>query len=179
MGAKAVGKSIALDAEAAENLQMEDFDGIRLAHRPDKARLIDLWLRLSADGHSADARYTLGPHASETAAGFIEGWVCGEQPAWVAVVGGEIVGFIVTKRAAPHTVLNLPETVVITDAYVLDEYRRQGMGRRLFAAVRDHALSEGVEALEVGTLASDHRAVSFWRSVGFGDWRVTLHLGLD
>lgn len=158
---------------------MEDPDGIRLAHPSDKGRLIDLWLKLSADGHSADARYLLGPHASEAAAGFIEGWVRGEQPTWVAVVGGQVVGFIVTKPAAPHPVLNLPKTVVITDAYVLDEYRRQGMGRQLFAAARDNAVAEGVQALEVGTLTNDHRAVSFWRSVGFGDWRVTLALGLD
>ena len=158
---------------------MEHPDGIRLAHPSDKARLVDLWLKLSADGDSADARYVLGPDAGETAAGFIEGWVNGEQPTWVAEVGGQVVAFIVTKRAAPHPVLNLPETVVVTDAYVLDEYRRQGIGRRLFFAAREHAESAGVGALEVGTLANDHRAVSFWRSVGFGDWRVTLSLGLD
>ena len=63
---------------------MEDPDRIRLARPSDKPQLVDLWLRLSADGHSADARYSL-----------------------------------------------------------------------------------------------DHRAVSFWRSVGFGDWRVTLALRLD
>lgn len=158
---------------------MEDPDRIRLARPSDKPRLVDLWLRLSADGHSADARYSLGLHAGAAAEVFIEGWVRGEQPTWVAVVGGQVVGFIVTKRAAPHPVLNLPETVVVTDAYVLDEYRRQGMGRQLFAAARDHAVAEGVRALEVGTLTNDHRAVSFWRSVGFGDWRVTLALRLD
>ena len=158
---------------------MMDPDGVRFAHPSDKPQLIDLWLELSADGHSADARYSLRPHAAETASGFIDGWVRGDQPTWVAVVGGNVVGFIVTKRAAPHPVLNLPDTVVVTDAYVLDEYRRQGIGRQLFAAARDHALAEGVRALEVGTLTNDHRAVSFWRSMGFGDWRVTLALELD
>ena len=35
-------------------------------------------------------------------------------------------------------------------------------------------LFAGVDAVEVGTLALDDRAVAFWSAVGFGPWRVTL-----
>ncbi len=106
--------------------------------------------------------------------GFIDGWVTGAQPTWVIEQSGDVVAFIVTKQAAAHPVIDVPASLVITDAYVLDEYRRLGFGRRLYETVRDFAVSGGFRAIEVGTLANDHRAVSFWRSVGFGDWRVLL-----
>jgi ribosomal protein S18 acetylase RimI-like enzyme len=48
------------------------------------------------------------------------------------------------------------------------------VGRALVAQARAHARAEGIDSIEVGTLALDERAVSFWRSMGFGDWRVTL-----
>lgn len=152
---------------------------LRRARSSDKDRLVELWFRLSADGHTADVRYVLAAHAGEAAVDFVEGWVTGAQPTWVAEADGQVVAFIVTKRAAAHVVLELPETLVITDAYVLDEYRRRGIARGLFETVRDHAETEGVTALEVGTLANDNRAVAFWRSVGFGDWRVALARSVD
>ena len=158
---------------------MGDSEVLRRARPSDKARLFELWFRLSADGHAADARYVLAADAATAAAEFVEGWVNGVQPTWVAEADGQLVAFIVTKLAAAHVVLDLPETLVITDAYVLDDYRRRGIARRLFETVRYHAQAKGIGALEVGTLANDHRAVAFWRSVGFGDWRVTLARSVD
>lgn len=70
--------------------------------------------------------------------------------------------------------LELPPTLVITDAVVDAEHRRAGIGRALVDAVRRLADQQGFPALEVGTLTLDGRAVGFWRSMGFGDWRVTL-----
>lgn len=147
---------------------------VRRAQPADKPRLFDLWLRLSADGQAADPRYVLAPHAASVATTFIEGWVTDMQPTWVIETSGEVVAFIVTKPAAAHSVLDVPAALVITDAYVLDEHRRHGLGRLLYETARDFAMSEGFVAMEVGTLANDHRAVSFWRSVGFSDWRVSL-----
>jgi GNAT superfamily N-acetyltransferase len=147
---------------------------VRRARPADKPCLLDLWLRLSADGQAADPRYVLSPHAAEIANVFVEGWATGSQPTWVIEVSGEVVAFIVSKPAAAHPVLDVPASLVITDAYVLDEHRRLGLGRLLYETVRDFAVSEGFRTIEVGTLTKDHRAVSFWRSVGFDDWRVSL-----
>jgi GNAT superfamily N-acetyltransferase len=100
--------------------------------------------------------------------------VRGEQPTWVGELAGDIVGFMVAKRASPHPVLALPASMVITDAYVVEEYRRRGIGRLLYGTVVAFARSEHSAMIEVGTLALDTRALSFWRSVGCVPWRVTL-----
>jgi GNAT superfamily N-acetyltransferase len=129
---------------------------------------------LSADGYAADRRYHLTAQALQVAEAFIDDWVRGTHPTWVAAHDGAIVGFMATKTAPAHQVLQLPATIVITDAYVVEDHRRRGIGQALFETVRDHARDHGFAAIEVGTLALDRRAITFWRSLGFGDWRVTL-----
>jgi GNAT superfamily N-acetyltransferase len=66
---------------------------------------------------------------------------------------------------------------VITDASVTAAHRRAGIGRQLFHDIEQWAHTLGADNLEVGTLALDERAVAFWRSLGFEDWRVTLARG--
>jgi ribosomal protein S18 acetylase RimI-like enzyme len=151
---------------------------VRGAEEQDFEHLVELWQALSEAGNTADGRYRLRNDARRTAARFIaEEWLGHDvsHRAWVAVVeDGAIVGFIATRTAEPHPVLDQPLTLVISDAFVAEAYRRQGVGRALVAAVREHAANEGTRAIEVGTLALDARAVAFWRSLGFDDWRVLL-----
>lgn len=151
----------------------------RRAKPSDAAALLNLWFQLSADGHSADHRYHVADRAEETMLVAVTDWTTGEQPTWVAEVNEEIVGFIVSRRATTHPVLRLPPALIITDAYVSEPHRRRGVGRRLVETVREFARTRGFSALEVGTLTHDERAVGFWRSLGFGDWRITLSLDLS
>jgi GNAT superfamily N-acetyltransferase len=138
--------------------------------------LVELWLQLSAAGHAADQRYAIRPDAATTARQFIpDVWLSApDHRVVVAVDGSQLVGFMAVRLAPPHHVLEVPPTAVVTDAYVDVAYRRAGVGRRLFKDVHAWASAHGVRVLEVGTLAQDHRAVSFWRSLGFDDWRVAL-----
>jgi GNAT superfamily N-acetyltransferase len=138
--------------------------------------LVDLWLQLSAAGHAADHRYAIRPDAATTARRFIpDVWLSApDHRVVVAVDERQHVGYMTARLAPPHHVLQAPPTAVVTDAYVDAAYRRAGVGRRLFEDVHTWASAHGVRVLEVETLAQDHRAVSFWRSMGFDDWRVSL-----
>jgi GNAT superfamily N-acetyltransferase len=138
--------------------------------------LVELWLQLSAAGHAADQRYEARPDAAPSARQFIPDiWLStSDHHVVVAVNECQLVGFMAARLAPPHHVLQAPPTAVVTDAYVDAAYRRAGVGRRLFKDVLAWASAHGVRVLEVGTLAQDHRAVSFWRSLGFDDWRVSL-----
>ena len=149
---------------------------LRPATETDVESLLRLWLALSAEGEAADPRYRMRRDAADAARIFIASqWLSDVDHRVVLAEAGErIVGFMTARVSPPHSVLQTPTTVMITDAYVDPEQRRAGIGRDLFEALIEWARDRGAEQVEVGTLALDHRAVAFWRSVGFGDWRVTF-----
>lgn len=148
---------------------------IRQATPLDGDDLVRLWLGLSADGQLADERYRIRADADTTAEHFVtQQWLADPDHRVVIAGDSEVVGFMTARLAPPHHVLVSPVTAVITDAFVAPAHRRRGVGRHLFEAIGEWAGTRGVAQLEVGTLALDQRAVAFWRSLGFGDWRVTL-----
>jgi GNAT superfamily N-acetyltransferase len=153
---------------------------IREAEDNDHPKLLDLWWSLTEAGTASDPRYRPREDARSTADRFIvQLWVGPQrtQRVWVAVGDdGDLVGFMATRTAEPHLVLASPPTLVITDAFVVESYRRRGVGRALVGTVRAFADRERIRAIEVGTLALDSRAVAFWRSLGFGDWRVLFRI---
>lgn len=147
---------------------------IRTAAPADIDDITALWFALNRTGNKADPRYRLSRTAGASMKETLGGWASGGRPTWVAEIEGGLVGVVSTKPAAAHPVLDLPKTLVVTDLYVNEANRRCGVGPRLFEAVQSYAVANGVAAVEVGTLALDRRAVAFWRSQGFEDWRVTL-----
>lgn len=149
---------------------------VRTADESDTEELLELWLGLSADGTEADGRYRLRPDAPSTIRVVItQQWLADHAHlVVVAVDDTRLVGFMTARIAEPHHVLETPLTVVVTDAYVAADCRRGGVGRQLFEAVNRWARHLGVQQVEVGTLALDVRAVAFWRSLGFCDWRISL-----
>ncbi|MDY7101238.1 MAG: GNAT family N-acetyltransferase [Actinomycetota bacterium] len=148
---------------------------VRLATAVDLDGLVELWAALGADGHRADRRYRFRDDAAAIARTILaDGWLDDRRCTLVAAAHGRLVGCMAVLPVEPHPVLDEPPTWRVTDAYVSPSHRRRGLGRRLFAAAHDVAVARGAVSLEVGTLALDERAVAFWRSLGFGDWRVTL-----
>ena len=150
---------------------------IRPAVLADLDPLVELWCELNRAGASADGRYRLRDDFRDVGAAIVRDTWMDESATHVLVAAdrsGRLVGFVATKRALEHPVLSSPATVVFTDMFVAADHRRAGVGRLLFEEACLRARADGVEAFEVGTLALDSRAVAFWRSVGFVDWRVTM-----
>jgi GNAT superfamily N-acetyltransferase len=154
---------------------------IRSADRRDIPALLDLWDALMACGTAADPRFRKAPDAREPMRAFMHGCFDAGQPFppfLVAEVdsddGPEIVGFVRGFPPAFIEVLDRPPSVRIGDLYVRDAYRRGGIARALVERMLERAAEKGYPRAEVGTLTKDARAVAFWRSMGFGDWQVTL-----
>lgn len=79
-----------------------------------------------------------------------------EGRTWVAVEGGEVVGFATWSRGEGM--------VELEDLFVDPPWMRRGVATALVARVVDRLRSDGVTRLEV-TAGSD--ALSFYRTVGF------------
>jgi GNAT superfamily N-acetyltransferase len=151
---------------------------VREARDADHLGLVELWFGLAGAGHAADPRYRVRPGIRRIVEALVaERWLgqARSHRVWVATdPQGRLVGYVATRRSDPHPVVDQDLALVVADLFVVEDARRRGVGRALVDQARAHARVEGVTSIEVGTLALDERAVSFWRSMGFGDWRVTL-----
>lgn len=58
--------------------------------------------------------------------------------------------------------------------FVEEEFRKNGIGGKLIAKVRNEAKKRNVKKLRVGAIAQNENAVNFYRSQGFTD--VNLYL---
>ena len=123
---------------------------------------------LHAAGHAADARFALEVGAVDE--GLVRGILPLKKPfpACFVARGPEVVGFVWLQAA------QIPPRAKILEVFITPHARRAGVGRELVLTAIAAAEAAGYPDIEVGTLARDGRAIAFWRSVGFGDWWVTL-----
>ena len=151
---------------------------VRPATQLDHLELVELWLALGAAGHEADPRYRLRADVRPDAFAFVADKWLGRHAThrvWVAEdAGGRITGYVAVRPADPHHVVDQDPTLLVTDLFVAHGDRRRVVGSALVRQVQAHARAQARTIVEVGTLAHDERALSFWRAQGFGDWRLTL-----
>ena len=89
-----------------------------------------------------------------------------DLPFYVAFDGNKAVGFVAIKNHTPFS----SEVCVMG---ILDEYHRQGIGRKLIDCCEQHCKENKIEFLTVKTLAKLHTSESykktrlFYLSVGF------------
>jgi len=146
--------------------------------RADLDAVLQMMLQLNAAGTRSDPRYQLAEDALPSLrAHALERWFGIFHPfpvGFVADAGERLVGVVQGAVQPAHPVLEQPPTARIGSLWVDPEWRRQRLATRLVQTYVQSARDAGFPWVEVGTLARDERAVAFWRSAGFGDWRITL-----
>lgn len=92
--------------------------------------------------------------------------------ALAALENDEVVGGL-TAHALPMTTSESSE-LFIYDVAVGSAHQRQGIGRQLFAALREQAAAEGIDVLFVPADNEDVHALDFYRAIGGAPAPVTL-----
>ena len=92
--------------------------------------------------------------------------------ALAALENDEVVGGL-TAHALPMTTSESSE-LLIYDVAVGSAHQRQGIGRQLFAALREQAAAEGIDVLFVPADNEDAHALDFYRAIGGAPAPVTL-----
>lgn len=92
------------------------------------------------------------------------------QPFWAAFENDEPAGFLCLKETGK-------ETMELAVMGVLKDHHRNGIGRRLFAAAKDHASAKGYSFIQVKTVKSgvyeDYDITNeFYKSLGFKELEV-------
>ena len=97
----------------------------------------------------------------------MRGWISGEYRAIIYEVGGEIVAYALFREQ--------PEEIYLRQLFVVRHRRSQGIGRWAVDILRSQIWPK-TKRLTVEVLVANTRAVSFWRSVGYADYALSLEI---
>ena len=101
----------------------------------------------------------------------------GRETALVGELDGRMVGFaFVEVRIA---IGDASPRAELTDLFVLEAYRRRGIGRLLVSAAETHAKARGAETLFLLTGMGNDRAQAFYRAVGYTGYSLALRRSLS
>jgi GNAT superfamily N-acetyltransferase len=90
--------------------------------------------------------------------------------------GGRAVGWAVTHEAENEVFVHADERIYgyISELYVAESMRGQGVGRALIAACEDWARERGLKVMMIGALTKNTRAHTIYRDSGFNDYATLL-----
>ena len=97
----------------------------------------------------------------------MRGWLGGEYMAAIFAAAGEPVAYALYKESATE--------VHLRQFFVTRDRRRQGIGRQAVEILRGRLWPPG-KRLTVEVLVANSPAVTFWRSVGYKDYCLTLEI---
>lgn len=147
---------------------------IREARPGDLPEIGGLWRDLQRA--SAEYEPRLMPNMGATAwfIDFLEDTLGSDGVAvYVAEAEGLIIGYTFGQILRRPT-LQSGDCGYVADLCVREEYRGQGIGRRLYERLRSWFISRGVSAIEVQVVRANPASQTFWRKMGFHDFLRTL-----
>jgi ribosomal protein S18 acetylase RimI-like enzyme len=91
-----------------------------------------------------------------------------KQHIFVATIGNDIVGVIVTKEeeVTENTFVKARKVLYIKSLCVLETHRKKGIGKKLTIYVFDFGRSLKVDSIELGVSEENTSAIEFYRSIG-------------
>lgn len=154
---------------------------IRRGTREDVAAVSGLFLELMAFHEDLDARFAPGRTARAAFENHLLGSILRSQSAvlFVAERDGALVGFLTARIEYAGPIYRHGDHGFISDAYVGEEHRRHGVGRRLAEAAGAWFRRRGVAHVRVSVATCNDTARTFWRDMGFRPFMERLWLDLD
>ncbi|WP_088103085.1 GNAT family N-acetyltransferase [Halalkalibacter urbisdiaboli] len=91
-----------------------------------------------------------------------------KQHIFVATIGNEIVGFVVTKEEEinENSFVRARKVLFIKSLCVAETHRKKGIGKKLIKYVFDFGRSLKVDSIELGVSEENTSAIEFYRSIG-------------
>jgi predicted acetyltransferase len=94
-------------------------------------------------------------------------WISGEYQAVIYEDGGEVVAYALFREQ--------PQEIYLRQLFVVRHLRSQGIGQRAVEILRSKIWAK-TKRLTVDVLVANKRAVSFWRSIGYTDYALSLEI---
>lgn len=94
----------------------------------------------------------------------LESWFQTGYSAALFVVDKKVLGYALWRKE--------DDFIYIRQFYISDHFRGQGYGKHAFASLKERHWSN--ERLRLDVLINNQQGLSFWRSVGFSDYCLTM-----
>lgn len=148
---------------------------IRPATPDDVGGILLLWNELM-DYHAAlDARFQSALGGEEHWADILLDWLQSDDGCvLVADAGGKLVGFIIGLVRENPPVLLPPKYGLVTDICVDPGWRRQGIGRRLFEALKVWFREKQLFVIQLSVAHRNPVSKTFWHAMGCQDYMERL-----
>lgn len=144
---------------------------VRRAGLRDVDDILPLWEEMMRFHAALDPRLEVGPEGASYMRRVFREWLRSEDcRVLVAEAEGEIVGYIVGRVADNPPVFRLRTYGHISDICVAPEWRRRGVGRRLYGALREWFKEEGLSVVQLNAAHRNPTSLAFWRAMGFEDY---------
>ncbi len=144
---------------------------VRQARAGDQDAVVSLWAEMMDYHAPIDERLRIAGNWRRYVGRATTQWLTGaETRLLVAEVGEHVVGFAVGGLVDIRLGLKPGLHGHIAHMCVNEQWRRRGVGRRLFASLRDLFREQGVSPIHVYVSPFNSVSQLFWRSLGFGDY---------
>ena len=148
---------------------------IRQATRNDVGRILPLWTEMMNLHAALDERFQPAPEGEKQWGEVLRSWLRDDDCCvLVADAEGQLVGYIIGMMRVNPPVLLPPTYGLVSDVCVDPAWRQQGIGRRLFEALKDWFRDKELLSGQLNVAHGNPVSQAFWRAVGCEDYMDRL-----
>jgi GNAT superfamily N-acetyltransferase len=86
----------------------------------------------------------------------------------------KVVGYSYSLIQAPSNLVKRKKYGCIHDLFVTKDYRRHGIGEKMYGEILKWFHTKGIERVELQVIAKNQMSYSFWKKHGFTVFQNTL-----
>lgn len=156
---------------------------VRLAQEADLPQVTELWRQLVQHHVACDDRITaVAPGGAERWQSRLRG-LLSDQTCRLYVadagLGGALVGFASGFLQYAPQVFEPQLSGLVADIFVVPQWRRRGVARRLLSALTAWFAGENVDHIELSVVDRNESATGFWKDVGALSFTSRLWMPVD
>ena len=153
---------------------------IREATKEDVPKILPVWRELMEFHVQRDACYTTCDGAEEAFSSYVcENIEKDDAMVLVAQDDEKIVGYCQCLVAANPPVYAIKKYGNLADTAVLEQYRRNGIGKQMVEQAMEWFKAKGLERIQVRMAVTNEVSTRFWRKMGFEAFAETLSQSID
>jgi ribosomal protein S18 acetylase RimI-like enzyme len=148
---------------------------VRQAGLSDREAVVGLWKEMMDIHEALDQRLSIAPDWRDQVEQSVRRWLRDRNSRLLVAEGvGGVIGFALGGVARTTLGIGPAEYGHIAHLCVTSEFRRRGVGRRLFDSMREWFVRRGVASIHLYVSCLNPASQQFWREMGFEDYVARL-----